>query len=448
MRSFDELELIMPLRRALSEADHWTPTAIQSKSIPPALLGQDLLGCAQTGTGKTAAFALPILDRLGRGGQETRPHHPRALILSPTRELAVQISDSFATYGKYLRLRRALVYGGVSPVNQVRELKRGAHIVIATPGRLLDLINQRHLCLDDLQVFVLDEVDRMLDAGFLPDLKSIVRKLPSPRQSLFFSATLPPQIVELARRLLHNPICVNVVPKLITLEAIDQSVMFLEKGDKVSALQSLLCGAAVTRALVFTRTKRGASNLADKLGRCGIKATAIHGNQSQNGRQRALAAFRNDQVRVLVATDVVGRGIDIGGITHVINFDLPEDPESYVHRIGRTGRNGASGAAVSFCSHNQRPDLRAIERLIGQTIRIESQRHHLANGHDRDNVAAGSSHIKQRGPATLSASDATQPNLIQASRIRPVVKRRADACPTDSHRPRKNGRRWMRSRYR
>jgi ATP-dependent RNA helicase RhlE len=368
LKKFEELKLIAPLQRALTEEKYDVPTPIQAQTIPAALLKRDILGCAQTGTGKTAAFALPILNRLGRNSRKALPNRPLVLVLAPTRELAIQIEESFATYGRHLRLRQVLVYGGVKQGNQVRSLKRGAHILVATPGRLLDLMNQGHITLDQLEVFVLDEADRMLDMGFLPDLRRIINHLPAERQSLFFSATMPPKITQLSKRLLRNPVSVNVTPKSTSVERIEQRLMFVERHGKPSLLQQILTAGDVERAIVFTKTKRGANVVADKLDRSGIKALPIHGNKSQNARQRALEAFRRKQVQVLVATDVAARGIDIDGISHVINFDLPIEPESYVHRIGRTGRAGAEGLALSFCTASEGSELHAIERLIGQKI--------------------------------------------------------------------------------
>ena len=368
MKTFAELDLISPVRKALVDEKYETPTPIQAQTVPAALSGRDVLGCAQTGTGKTAAFALPILNRLGKENQRSQPNRPLVLVLAPTRELAIQIGDSFATYGNHLKLRHVLVYGGVSQNNQVRALGRGVHIHVATPGRLLDLMNQGYIHLDQLQVFVLDEADRMLDMGFLPDLKKIIKQLPSERQSLFFSATMPPKITELSRHLLTNPVSVNVTPKSTSVERIEQQVYFVERNGKRELLTKILKKPEVDRAIVFSRTKRGANMLAQKLLLSGIKAVAIHGNKSQGARQRALEAFRNKQVQVLVATDVAARGIDIEGVTHVINYDLPVEPESYVHRIGRTGRAGAEGIALSFCTTDERRDLRAIEQLIGQKV--------------------------------------------------------------------------------
>ena len=370
MKTFEELELIAPVLRALADEIYRTPTPIQAQTVPPALAGKDVLGCAQTGTGKTAAFALPILNRLGRQNRKAVSRRPLALVLAPTRELAIQIGESFATYGRHLHLRHALVYGGVSQVSQVRALQRGAHIVVATPGRLLDLMNQGHIQLDQLETFVLDEADRMLDMGFLPDLKRIISALPDDRHSLFFSATMPSKIIELARRLLTDPISVNVTPKTTCVKKIEQQLLFVKHGDKQTLLQKILTSDGVERALVFTKTKRGADRVAEKLGRSGIKATAIHGNKSQNARQRALEAFRRQRVQVLVATDVAARGIDIDDITHVVNFDLPLEPDNYIHRIGRTGRAGADGIALSFCTMDEHRELRAIERLIGHKLPV------------------------------------------------------------------------------
>jgi ATP-dependent RNA helicase RhlE len=368
LKTFKELNLIEPIERALAEQNYVIPTPIQAQTIPAAIEGVDVLGCAQTGTGKTAAFALPILNYLGEEKRNVKPNRPLALILAPTRELAIQIGDSFATYGKHLKLRTMLVYGGVNQNSQVKSLNQGAHIVVATPGRLLDLMNQGFIKLEDLEVFVLDEADRMMDMGFLPDLKRIIRELPEERQSLFFSATMPPKIQQLAQSMLWNPITVNVTPQKTSVERIEQGILFVEKTGKQNLLQRVLLQPEVERAIVFTRTKRGANMVAERLGRNGIKAAAIHGNKSQNARQRALDAFRKKFVQVLVATDVAARGIDIDGVTHVVNFDLPNEPESYVHRIGRTGRAGAEGIALSFCSSDERTELRDIERLIGMKI--------------------------------------------------------------------------------
>lgn len=368
------MDLFAPLKRALAEQNYETPTPIQSQTIPPAVAGQDILGCAQTGTGKTAAFALPILDYLGHDKPRARPNRPIALVLAPTRELAIQIGDSFRVYGRHIGFRQALVYGGVGQGEQVRSLRAGAEVLIATPGRLLDLMEQGHIDLRSIEILVLDEADRMLDMGFMPALKKIIAALPEQRQSLFFSATMPPKIRELSERLLFNPVSIDVTPKTTSLRQIQQQVKWVDRGNKLASLRKVLDGDGVDRTIVFTRTKHGANGLAKKLEREGVRAVAIHGNKTQNARQRALEAFRRKQVSVLVATDVAARGIDIDGVTHVINYDMPVEPESYVHRIGRTGRAGAEGIAISFCTSDERDELRAIESLIGQRIDAEDLR--------------------------------------------------------------------------
>lgn len=371
VNNFEEMNLMAPIKRALSEEKYETPTPIQAKAIPSALEGKDVLGCAQTGTGKTAAFSLPILNRMGKRNRKSIPNRPYALILAPTRELAIQIGDSLSVYGKHLHLRHTLVYGGVSQLKQVRAMRRGVHVLVATPGRLLDLMEQGHIKLDRLEVFVLDEADRMLDMGFLPDLKRIMRELPEQRQSLFFSATLPPKITELATELLSDPISVNVTPKTRSVKKIEQRLMYVEGRGKQTLLRDVLALPEVDRVLVFTKTKRMANTVSQKLERYRIRAAAIHGNKSQNARQRALDDFRANKIQVLVATDVAARGLDIDGVSHVINYDLPIEPEAYVHRIGRTGRAGADGIAISFCTSSERRELRAIEALIGHKVPVD-----------------------------------------------------------------------------
>lgn len=327
--------------------------------------GRDVLGCAQTGTGKTAAFVIPTIDFLGSQPGPAAPGKPYALVLAPTRELAIQIGKSIETYGKHLKLRTTLVFGGVNQNSQVQALRRGADILVATPGRLLDLMEQGHVELSQLEIFVLDEADRMLDMGFLPDLKRIIRRLPEQRQSLFFSATLEPKVTELAKSLLFEPAIVNVTPKTRSVEKIRQQMLLVENGEKLSRLKTILAGDDVQLSIVFTRTKRAASALERKLQAHGIDAAAIHGNKSQNARERALGAFRQGQLKVLVATDVAARGIDVTDVSHVINYDLPTEPESYVHRIGRTGRAGADGIAITFYTSEQRQEAKAIERFAG-----------------------------------------------------------------------------------
>jgi ATP-dependent RNA helicase RhlE len=368
--TFDNLGLVEPIRRAVAAEGYTTPTPIQAQAIPHLLTGRDLLGVAQTGTGKTAAFALPMLQRLSQDRRPATPKCPRALILTPTRELAVQIEQSFKTYGRHLGLRHAVVFGGVGQQPQAQALARGLDILVATPGRLLDLMGQNLCRLDKLEVFVLDEADRMLDMGFIHDVRRIIKTLPAQRQTLLFSATMPSDIANLASSILRDPARVEVTPAASTVERIDQWVLFVEKGDKRALLGEVLKDDSIKRALVFTRTKHGANRLAEQLERMGVLADAIHGNKSQTARQRALADFTAGKLRILVATDIAARGIDIDDITHVINYELPNVPESYVHRIGRTARAGADGVALSFCDVEEREYLRDIERLIRRSIPV------------------------------------------------------------------------------
>jgi ATP-dependent RNA helicase RhlE len=368
--SFSDLALIEPIQRALAAEKYSTPTPIQSQAIPHLLAGRDLLGIAQTGTGKTAAFGLPILQRLFQDKAPAGPKGARALILTPTRELAIQIADSLRTYGRHLHLRLALVYGGVGQRPQVDSLARGVDILIATPGRLLDLMGQGHVRLGSLSIFVLDEADRMLDMGFIRDVRRIAATMPQRRQSMLFSATMPTDIADLAGSMLHDPVKVAVTPVASTVELIDQRVLFVDTANKRALLTAMLNGPGIGRALVFTRTKHGANRVAEQLERSRINAEAIHGDKAQNARQRALANFRSGRTRVLVATDIAARGIDIDGITHVINYELPNMPESYVHRIGRTARAGASGVALSFCGPDERAYLRDIERLTRRPLTV------------------------------------------------------------------------------
>ena len=371
LKSFKSMDMFAPIQRSLREQNYKTPTPIQAQTIPPAIQGLDILGCAQTGTGKTAAFAIPILDFLGYEEPRVEPKRPVSLVLAPTRELAIQIGDSFRVYGKHMRFSQALVYGGVNQNSQVTALRRGVDVLIATPGRLVDLMQQKHVSLRNVQIFVLDEADRMLDMGFLPDLRKIIGQLPNRRQSLFFSATLPPKSRELAKDLLFNPVSVNVTPETPSVERIEQKVLLMERGKKFNQLEEILTLETTKRTIVFSRTKRGANRLAKKLDKAGIRAAAIHGDKSQNARQKALEAFRRNKVSVLVATDVAARGIDVDGISHVINFDMPREPESYVHRIGRTGRAGAAGIAISFCTPEEHSEFLAIEKVIEQRLETE-----------------------------------------------------------------------------
>jgi ATP-dependent RNA helicase RhlE len=369
LASFAALGLIDPLQRAVAAAGYQRPTPIQAQAIPHLLAGRDVLGCAQTGTGKTAAFALPILDRLTR--QPRRPGRgPRALVLTPTRELATQIADDFADYGIHVATKCAVIFGGVGQGPQVDALRRNTDIVVATPGRLLDLMAQGHARFDVCEMLVLDEADRMLDMGFIEPIRRIISALPRKRQNLMFSATMPPEIAQLAHRILVNPAQVAVAPVSSTVEQVSQWVLHVERAKKRALLREVLRDPKMTRVLVFTRTKRGANKVAEELDRNGVRADAIHGNKSQGARQRALDAFKRGAIRVLVATDIAARGIDVAGVTHVINFELPDEPESYVHRIGRTARAGAAGVALSFCDHEERSNLRAIERLTRVSVRV------------------------------------------------------------------------------
>ena len=368
--AFSDLQLIDPIRRSLQAENYAAPTPIQAQAIPHLLAGRDLLGCAQTGTGKTAAFALPILQRLADKVAHNGRRTIRALVLAPTRELATQIGESFATYGRHLNLSQAVIFGGVGQGPQVRTLRRGVDILVATPGRLLDLMGQDQVRFDGLQVLVLDEADRMLDMGFIHDIRRILAKLPARRQTALFSATMPPEIADLAKGLLNDPVRVAAAPVSSTVELIDQRVLFVERADKPALLGEVLRDPAIRRVLVFTRTKHGANRLATQLHRRDIAAAAIHGNKSQGARERAIDDFRRGHTRVLVATDIAARGIDIDGVSHVINFDLPTPPESYVHRIGRTARAGATGIALSFCAGEERAQLRDIERLIARRLSV------------------------------------------------------------------------------
>jgi ATP-dependent RNA helicase RhlE len=364
--SFDALGLSDPLLRAVKAAGYEVPTPIQRDAIPSVLAGRDLLGCAQTGTGKTAAFSLPLLQLLdARVGDDPCI---RALVLTPTRELAAQIGESLSTYGRFLELWHTVIFGGVPEGAQIRELRRGVDILVATPGRLLDLLQRKEVRLDRVEVLVLDEADRMLDMGFLPDVRRVIQALTSRQQTLLFSATMPDEIRRLSQGLLKDPVFVATARISSPVESVAQQVYFIDKADKRRLLVDLLGDAAKRRTLVFSRTKHGANRITEWLDKAGIRASAIHGNKSQGARTRALEGFRRGDVKVLVATDLAARGLDVDGITHVINFDLPNEPETYVHRIGRTGRAGATGIALSMCDHEEREYLRDIETLIGRSI--------------------------------------------------------------------------------
>jgi len=370
--SFNNFGIIDPIVRAVNDIGYSSATQIQKQTIPLILKGKDIIGCAQTGTGKTAAFALPVLQLLSL---DTRKYNmPRALVLVPTRELAIQIDQSVGQYSKYIRINRLAIYGGVSQVAQVERLRKGVDILVATPGRLMDLINQGHVNLSQINVLILDEADSMLDMGFVHDIKRILKYIPQKRQTLFFSATMPPAIRKFANTILHQPAEINVSPVSSTAEKIVQSVSFVEKKDKAAFLANVLRNNDVKQTLIFTRTKHGADRLVRILGKGGIAAASIHGNKSQTARQKALSSFKSGGIHILIATDIAARGIDIQELPFVINYDLPVDSETYVHRIGRTGRAGKEGKALSLCSEEEKPTLLKIQKLIGFQLPIAEQR--------------------------------------------------------------------------
>jgi ATP-dependent RNA helicase RhlE len=385
--SFEKIKLSKPIQKALIAEGYKTPTPIQKRAIPIVLDGKDLLGCAQTGTGKTAAFALPILEKLSANSNKGfQRRYIRSLIVTPTRELAIQISDSFKAYGKYTGLKTAVVFGGVSQKLQTDRLKKGVDILIATPGRLLDLINQNYIILNRIEMFVLDEADRMLDMGFIHDVKKVIEQLPAKRQSLFFSATMPPEIVKLARTILTKPVKVEVTPQSSTVEAIKQSIYYVDKPKKKELLIHLLKDPSISSALIFTRTKHAANNLAKVLNKVRIMSDAIHGNKSQGARQTALKNFKEKKTRVLVATDIAARGIDIDELSHVINFEIPNIAETYVHRIGRTGRAGLGGTALSLCGGEEKAYLSDINKLVSKPIHVVDD-HPFVSSKGREEVS-------------------------------------------------------------
>ena len=445
--TFNDLKLSAPLLKAVSEAGYETPSPIQASAIPPVLEGRDLMGCAQTGTGKTAAFALPMLDRLSAAAPRKKGA-VRALILTPTRELALQIGESFDAYGKYLKLRSTVIFGGVGQAPQVEAIRKGVDILIACPGRLNDLIGQGHIDLSNLEVFVLDEADRMLDMGFVHDVKKVIAKLPAKRQNLMFSATMPKEIEQLAAGILHDPAFVKVDPVSSTVERIDQSLYFVEKGNKKFLLPWLIKNLTppVQNALVFSRTKHGADKIARDLTKQGITAAAIHGNKSQTARVAALEGFKEGKTRVLVATDIAARGIDISELSHVFNYDLPEVPETYVHRIGRTARAGADGTAVSFCAPEEIEYLAGIEKLNRRKIPVVS-------GHPWDGVPAPVKQPRRCGAASPRPNSLPPkrpklprrkkpPNLLHPKkRVRPSPLRQKSRRPPKSKQKRNDS--WM-----
>lgn len=425
---FASLDLIEPIQAALTEAGYVTPTPIQQQAIPILLEGADLLGIAQTGTGKTAAFSLPLLDGLARDGARAKPRKPLALILAPTRELAVQIKEELDKFGRFTKTTQTLIFGGVGQNPQVRALARGIDIVIATPGRLLDLAAQGHIDLSSVRYLVLDEADRLLDMGFVRDVKKIVAQTPKSRQSLLFSATMPNEVANLAAEMLKHPQRVEVTPKQVTVDRIIQRVVMVDNGDKRQALAELFRSPEVTRAIVFTRTKHGADRVTKHLIADGIEAVAIHGNKSQNARQRALAQFKEGKVWALVATDIAARGIDIDGVSHVFNHELPHEPESYVHRIGRTGRAGAAGTAWSLVDPSERSRLKQVERLIRfpierATLNLPPRRASAENDRAADSDRRAGQHSAQRSDGNRADSQRGDGQRADGQRGDPQKKR-------------------------
>ncbi len=409
--------LIEPLQRAVAEEGYTTPTPIQQQAIPHLLEGRDLLGCAQTGTGKTAAFTLPLLQEMTQTKKTASGGRPRALILTPTRELAAQIGDSIKTYGRHVHVTHTVIFGGVGQNPQVQAMRRGLDVVVATPGRLLDLMAQGHIKLDQIELFILDEADRMLDMGFIPSVRKVIAKLPAKRHSLFFSATMPPIVASLAKELLHDPVQITIDPGQPTVERIAQKLMFVDKENKDRLLIDLIAEHDMDKVIVFTRTKHGADKVVRSLIGAGITAAAIHGNKSQNARTTALHNFKTGKLRAMVATDIAARGLDVDGITHVVNYDLPEEPETYVHRIGRTARAGAEGDAVSFCAARERDFLRDIEKLIRKSIPVErTHKYHSEDARNATGAAArpepksrqGGGHRRPSGTPRGSSQSAGQ----------------------------------------
>ncbi len=429
---FTDLKLISPIQQALKDTEYHTPTPIQARAIPVVLEGHDLLGIAQTGTGKTAAFCLPIINILHTQQKRREPKSPRSLILTPTRELAIQIHKNLVTYGKHLKQKYAVIFGGVGQGNQVRDLAQGVDVLVATPGRLLDLIEQRYIRLDSVEIFVLDEADRMLDMGFLQDVKRILKFLPEKRHTLFFSATMPKEIQSLAQSILKDPKKIEVTPPATTVKRIQQKVMFVDKKDKMNLLIHTLKNNDLYKVLVFVEMKHFANKVVEKLTANRITSAAIHGNKSQSARQKALEDFSRDRIRVLVATDIASRGIDIDGITHVINFELPNVAENYVHRIGRTARAGSDGDAISFCTAEERSYLANIERTTNHKIDVDID-------HPYHSEAAANSKLMSVGKAKAQIESAREPDPRRPNRTpgrRFSGKRGPKRGPSSNHRSR------------
>ena len=452
--TFAQLGLCPPILKALAEEGYESPSPIQEKAIPPALDGRDVLGCAQTGTGKTCAFAAPILQRLD--GEKVSGRPIRALVLTPTRELALQIQESFAAYGRHLPLRSAVIFGGVGQAPQVEQLKKGVDILVATPGRLGDLYGQKLIDLSKLEIFVLDEADRMLDMGFIHDVRRILGWLPRQKQTLFFSATMPPEVRGLVDGLLVNPVKVAVNPVSSPVEIIDQKLYYVDRGNKTKLLAHLIRELDVKNALVFTRTKHGANKVAGDLAKAGISAAAIHGNKSQTARQQALADFKAGRVQALVATDIAARGLDIEELSHVFNYNLPDVPETYVHRIGRTGRAGHGGTAISFCDINEKEELKAIEKLIGKAVPVvenhpwpmeilepapKDKKGRAVNPEDAEARAAAKERRRQRDAANKAAAEARKAAANQKLMEAEAPKKAEPLAETPAKKRRNRGKR-------
>ena len=452
--TFAQLGLCPPILKALAEEGYESPSPIQEKAIPPALDGRDVLGCAQTGTGKTCAFAAPILQRLD--GEKVSGRPIRALVLTPTRELALQIQESFAAYGRHLPLRSAVIFGGVGQAPQVEQLKKGVDILVATPGRLGDLYGQKLMDLSKLEIFVLDEADRMLDMGFIHDVRRILGWLPRQKQTLFFSATMPPEVRGLVDGLLVNPVKVAVNPVSSPVEIIDQKLYYVDRGNKTKLLAHLIRELDVKNALVFTRTKHGANKVAGDLAKAGITAAAIHGNKSQTARQQALADFKAGRVQALVATDIAARGLDIEELSHVFNYNLPDVPETYVHRIGRTGRAGHGGTAISFCDINEKEELKAIEKLIGKAVPVvenhpwpmeilepapKDKKGRAVNPEDAEARAAAKERRRQRDAANKAAAEARKAAASQKLMEAEAPKKAEPLAETPAKKRRNRGKR-------
>ena len=452
--TFAQLGLCPPILKALAEEGYESPSPIQEKAIPPALEGRDVLGCAQTGTGKTCAFAAPILQRLD--GEKVSGRPIRALVLTPTRELALQIQESFAAYGRHLPLRSAVIFGGVGQAPQVEQLKKGVDILVATPGRLGDLYGQKLIDLSKLEIFVLDEADRMLDMGFIHDVRRILGWLPRQKQTLFFSATMPPEVRGLVDGLLVNPVKVAVNPVSSPVEIIDQKLYYVDRGNKTKLLAHLIRELDVKNALVFTRTKHGANKVAGDLAKAGITAAAIHGNKSQTARQQALADFKAGRVQALVATDIAARGLDIEELSHVFNYNLPDVPETYVHRIGRTGRAGHGGTAISFCDINEKEELKAIEKLIGKAVPVvenhpwpmeilepapKDKKGRAVNPEDAEARAAAKERRRQRDAANKAAAEARKAAANQKLMEAEAPKKAEPLAETPAKKRRNRGKR-------